>query len=810
MRFVYPAQLQEEDWTARLGRHNLNTALTYGAGAFIGNRMGISGMLKHYTARTARAAIAIALGGAALLTACDQLDTRIERAREIADASVDQISGETMIDPAIRNLERAAPADRALAGTVMAQFAVDEDERPMFAIGSIIAKPLDIPATNPVDLADDAALIEEELEYFDSPAGEAMLEAEEAPAAAPAPPAAEVPVARDILVEPAQVMPRIKLDPRAAQESRQEIAEAGRNIEQFALKDDTQRLQMRSLSREDLKAMAPEERVEARKVARRAPVAREVVQKQLDANTVMLDTMTKYGVGGEVALSRQGQMVIQIGADGANPTQFRGRNGPADFLARAEAAECPDNPDAAIIREDLAVATACVVRDLRASGQFEYVEPDFIFQNQFARKPKDMPAGTPGETKTGSNGSTGTPAKPEVTDPNDPLWALQWHFRDRGTAEGRTAGGAGFESFWKRQGITGSDGIVVAVVDTGLQMSHPDIAGSPNIMPGYDMVSDPRMGNDGDGRDTDPNDPGDLCDPTKPGAADSFHGTHVAGTIGAAATNNGAGVAGGAWDVRIVPVRALGKCGGRLSDINDAIRWAAGLVPAEVSDENNVWTEVWNENPADIINLSIGLLGTCPASLQDAIDSVTEAGVIVVSAAGNARMSTSLYAPAGCRNVVTVAASDARGQIAPYSNFGPEVMVLAPGGDLTRDDNGDGKPDGVLSTKAASNCYDPVTGQGVENCFYAYEQGTSMAAPHVSAALALLKARDPGATREDIISTLRSALDPRENLQCAGLCSQYPGATPIDGSPDMCARPCGEGLLNMANVPVKATGGGGR
>ncbi|AXE66050.1 hypothetical protein BBF93_18775 [Hyphomonas sp. CACIAM 19H1] len=752
----------------------------------------------------------MALGGAALLAACDQIDTRIERAREIADASVDQINGETVIDPTYRNLERAAPADRALAGTVIAQFAVDDEERPMFAIGSIIAKPLDIPASGPVEIPDDAAMIEEELEYFDSPEGEAMLEAGEPPAAAPAPPAAEAPVTREILAEPAQVMPRIKLDPRAAQESRQEIAEAGRNIEQFALKDDTQRLQMRRLSQDDLKAMAPEERVEVRKIARRAPVAREVVQKQLDANAVMLDTMTRYGVGGEVALSRQGQMVIQIGADGANPTQFRGRNGPADFLARAEAAECPDNPDAAVIREDLAVATACVVRDLRASGQFEYVEPDFIFQNQFARKPKDMPAGTPGETKTGSNGSTATPVKPAVSDPNDPLWALQWHFRDKGTAEGRTAGGAGFESFWKSQGITGSDGIVVAVVDTGLQMNHPDIAGSPNIMPGYDMVSDPRMGNDGDGRDTDPNDPGDLCDPTKPGAADSFHGTHVAGTIGAAATNNGAGVAGGAWDVRIVPVRALGKCGGRLSDINDAIRWAAGLVPAEVSDENNVWTEVWNENPADIINLSIGLLGTCPASLQDAIDSVTEAGVIVVSAAGNARMATSLYAPAGCRNVVTVAASDARGQIAPYSNFGPEVMVLAPGGDLTRDDNGDGKPDGVLSTKAATNCYDPVTGAGVENCFYAYEQGTSMAAPHVSAALALLKARDPGASREDIISTLRAALDPRESLQCAGLCSQYPGATPIEGSPDMCARPCGQGLLNMANVPVKATGGGGR
>ena len=219
---------------------------------------------------------------------------------------------------------------------------------------------------------------------------------------------------------------------------------------------------------------------------------------------------------------------------------------------------------------------------------------------------------------------------------------------------------------------------------------------------------------------------------------------------------------------------------------------------------------MWNSKPADIINLSIGLLGACPASLQDAIDAATERGAIVVSAAGNARMSTSFYAPAGCTGVVTVAASDARGQITPYSNFGPEVMLLAPGGDLTRDDNGDGKPDGVLSTKAATNCYDPVTGQSVANCFYAYEQGTSMAAPHVSAALALLKAREPSASRDELIATLKSALDPRQPLQCSGLCSQYPGTTPLPDNPDMCARPCGTGLLNLAGIPAKATGGGER
>ena len=95
----------------------------------------------------------------------------------------------------------------------------------------------------------------------------------------------------------------------------------------------------------------------------------------------------------------------------------------------------------------------------------------------------------------------------------------------------------------------------------------------------------------------------------------------------------------------------------------------------------------------------------------------------------------------------------------------------------------------------------------MDSCFYAYEQGTSMAAPHVSAALALLKARQPDATPSELKATLIAALDTREPLQCAGSCALYPGTTPIPGSSDMCARPCG-GLLNLANVPPLSTGGG--
>ncbi|MBK8197678.1 MAG: S8 family peptidase [Acidobacteria bacterium] len=693
----------------------------------------------------------------------------------------------------------------------MAEFVVDEEERPLFAVGSIIAKPKDIPA-EVSSAVDDVAAVDAELEYFEDEyyeeaAPDQGLESLPAPSAPSSGASAmEAPVRTE------KVLSKITLDPRAVSKTAEDVAQVNKDVDKMAGEEPVLERRMKRMTRDEFKALPVEEKAEVRKLARRAPINREAVQKQLDANGVMLETMTKYGIGGEVALSRQGQMVIQIGGDGASPTQFRaGATSPGEFLARADSAECPDGMQPAEIGDDLALATACVVRDLRASGQFEYVEPDFIFQNQFVRRTKDAPppmgTGKP-PASSGSTGSTTTPpsTQPASFNPDDPLWTLQWHFRDRGTADGRTAGGAGFETFWNRQGTAGSRSVVVAVVDTGLQMNHPDIAGSPNIMPGWDMVSDPRMGNDGDGRDSDANDPGDMCDPTKPYAADSFHGTHVAGTVGAAATNNGSGVAGGAWNVRIVPVRALGKCGGRLSDINDAIRWAAGIIPAEGPDD----TEVWNENPADVINLSIGLLGACPASLQDAIDAATATGAIVVSAAGNARMSTSFYAPAGCRGVVTVAASDARGQLTPYSNYGPEVMLLAPGGDLTRDDNGDGKPDGVLSTKAASNCYDPVTGATVENCFYAYEQGTSMAAPHVSAALALLKARTPTATRDELIATLQSALDPRQALQCSGLCSQYPGTTALSGNPDMCARPCGTGLLNLASIPAKPTGGGGR
>jgi len=528
-----------------------------------------------------------------------------------------------------------------------------------------------------------------------------------------------------------------------------------------------------------------------------APIPKPLqVRSRLDVDTAIAvrdrtgRQIERLGLSGIVTPGEGGQIRITLGV---NPTQFRDGKLSVDKLGEMRALfapskaspteECPSLPDMGVLKDDPVLATECVVRVLMQTGDYEYVEKDYIFTNQMLRRPaQTAPVGVSG------------------TRPNDPLFSLQWHFRDNGTAAGQSQGGAGFGNFWTRARTTGSRNVVVAVVDTGIQMNHPDIKNSPNLASGYDMVSDPLMGNDGDGRDNDPNDPGDKCDPNDASVSDSYHGTHVAGTIGVAASNNAAGVAGGAWDVTIVPVRALGRCGGKLSDINDAIRWAAGAIPARDALGN----ELWNSHPADIINLSIGLFGPCPVSMQSAINDAVAAGAIVVAAAGNARVDTQYFAPGGCQNVMSVAANDARGVLTPYSNFGANVTIMAPGGDMSRDDDNDGRPDGILSTKFARNCSDPANpGASVAQCFYAFENGTSMAAPHVSAALALLKARFPAAVPSELKTRLLAATSPRTNMQCSGRCSAYPGSTPIAGSPDMCYRPCGGRMLNLSNAQLQ-------
>lgn len=258
--------------------------------------------------------------------------------------------------------------------------------------------------------------------------------------------------------------------------------------------------------------------------------------------------------------------------------------------------------------------------------------------------------------------------------PDDLLYPGQWYLQGPSAAPSAIDA----EAAWDIS--TGSAGVVVADIDTGVLFNHPDLlraeAGG-RLLPGYDFVSDAEAANDGDGRDPDASDPGDWV--TADDAAtdrfqncrvvnSSWHGTRVAGILGAR-TNNSSGIAGVTWSPWILPVRALGKCGGFDSDILPAILWAAGLSIPGVPD---------NPYPAKIVNLSIGASGDCPRAYQDVVDELAARGVLVVASAGNE--GGPVDAPADCEGVVGVAGLRQAGTKVGFSSLGPEVAVGAPAG----------------------------------------------------------------------------------------------------------------------------------
>jgi serine protease len=310
--------------------------------------------------------------------------------------------------------------------------------------------------------------------------------------------------------------------------------------------------------------------------------------------------------------------------------------------------------------------------------------------------------------------------------PNDPRFGEQWHY-------GYTAGtfeGLNLLPAWDI--TTGSPSVVIAVIDTGI-LNHADLSG--RFLAGYDFITDVQAANDGDGRDPDPSDPGDWVTlnecPERPAPRNSsWHGTHVAGTIGAS-TNNSLGVAGVNWISKILPVRVLGKCGGITSDLVDAMRWSAGLTVAGVPT---------NTVPAQVLNLSLTGSGDCSVSEQDAIDDIVNAGATVVVAAGNSNLDAAGYSPGNCDNVINVAANDRPGDKAAYSNFGDKIEVTAPG-------------NFVLSTWNSG-----LTTPDADA--YAYFQGTSMAAPHVAGLVSLIKGLRPDFWPAQILTRLESTARP--------------------------------------------------
>lgn len=331
--------------------------------------------------------------------------------------------------------------------------------------------------------------------------------------------------------------------------------------------------------------------------------------------------------------------------------------------------------------------------------------------------------------------------------PNDTRYSEQWGYSGTYGIKANLA--------WD---VTNGSGAVVAVLDTGIT-SHSDL--SANILPGYDFIIDTAVSNDGNGRDSDPSDPGDWvtanqCGGTHAAQNSSWHGTHVAGTI-AAVTNNAKGVAGIAHGAKIVPVRVLGTCGGYDSDIADAITWASGGTVSGVPA---------NANPAEVINLSLGGSGACGTTTQTAINGAVGRGTTLVIAAGNDNTNVSNASPANCNNVIAVASITSTGARSSFSNYGSLIDIAAPGSN-------------ILSTLNSG-----ATTPGAET--YASYNGTSMATPHVAAVVALIQS---------------VATTPKTPAQVEALIKGNVTAFPSTPS-----QPIGPGILN-AKAVVDATNG---
>jgi len=379
---------------------------------------------------------------------------------------------------------------------------------------------------------------------------------------------------------------------------------------------------------------------------------------------------------------------------------------------------------------------------------------------------------------------------------NDPLLDTQWYLSNAQPAATRSI------AAWDLS--TGSPDIVVAVLDTGVRFDHPDlgrVADGGKLLPGYDFVANAAFSNDGDARDADPSDPGDWVDDTdraQPGFSDcdvsrsSWHGTRVAGLIGAL-TNNAVGVAGAAFNTRVLPVRVLGKCGGFDSDIIAAMRWAAGLSVSGVP---------MNPTPASVINLSLGGTGTCTAAYQNAVNEIAARGVLIVASAGNEGGAVS--APANCTGVLGVGGIRHFGTKVGFSNLGTEVGISAPGGNCVN--TGAGQPclfsivvavDSGTKGPAAPAYTDEIN----------YNVGTSFSAPQAAAAAALMRSVNDRLDPPEVITLMQRTASAFPVNSNAGMptCHLPTGTNDLQTAECNCTtQTCGAGMLDAGAAVAAA------
>lgn len=441
-------------------------------------------------------------------------------------------------------------------------------------------------------------------------------------------------------------------------------------------------------------------------------------------------------------------------------------------------------------------SAATTLAHLRADSGVEYADPD---QRRYAQ-----------------------------TVPSNSLYGGQWYLQpssatDPSAIDAQTA--------WDT--TTGSTSLVIADIDTGVRADHPNLRA--RLLPGYCFISDSFTANTAGTSYACPGagawDPGDVITssdigshPSECGTGSSaaspgyssWHGTRVAGVLGAD-QSYGAGIVGVTWGPKILPVRALGRCGGNDSDIITAMLWAAGIT---VSVGN---AQITNPNPAKIINMSLGGTGSCPSSYQDAVNQITAKGILIVASAGNE--GGPVDAPANCTGVVAVAGLRNAGTKVGYSSLGPEVALGAPAGNcvndifsgantqpcvdeiLTTTNLGTGSPD--VNDYTGQYYCDPTTGSN-PNCtlsnnnqYRTYDLGTSFSAPIVSGIAALMASANTKLDSCDLLSRLEQGVlpYPQSSATTSTMCHVPTGSSDIQGTECICTgdgRTCGAG---MANAP---------